>query len=371
VSEPLDIIRDKLEVIRDEGYESVFMKDAARLIGQKRDRIVHLDFDDGYLDNWVHIFPLLTELNLKGTVYVTAEFVDPRDIKREQRPLLERAHDPLGCCAGFLSYGEMREMEASGLVEIQSHALTHNWYFKGPEIVDFWHPGAATEHMGPVWMLWNSFPDRKPFYLTEAAELEKRIPYGTPIYEHGKSLETVIYRPDEDELEERLIELAASKTPDFYSRDGWRREFKEIVDQYRGEQGLRGEYESADEHDQRIATELSESKRRLEEGLGHPIEGICWPGGGVTEEVLERAKEIGYRYFTLPSAWRGSEATGYLAEMIPRIGSLSRIVLKGRDLGYPSRSEFRYHLRHRNGYGWAKYMLLYSKMKRLLFGPRD
>ena len=244
VSDPLDIIRDKFEVIRDEGYESILMREAARHRGQKRDNLVHLNFDDGYLDNWIHIFPLLEMYGLKATIYVTAEFVDPRDAVRERRISFDRKHDAAACCAGFLSYREMREMEARGRVEIQSHSLTHTWYSKGPEIVDFWRPGVATRAMGPVWMLWNRFPDRKPFYLTEAAELEKRIPYGTPIYEHGKSLETSRYFPDEAELENRLIDLARSKETGFYKKGGWRDEFVEIVREYRETHGIKGRHES-------------------------------------------------------------------------------------------------------------------------------
>lgn len=371
ISEPLDIIRDKFEVIKEDGYKSIFMREAAAHMGQKRDRLVHLNFDDGYLDNWVHIFPLLMKYDLKATIYVTAEFVDPRDIVREQRISFEREHDPVNCCAGFLSYSEMREMEATGLVEIQSHSLTHTWYFKGPEIVDFWHPGAATRPMGPVWMLWNNVPEQKPFYLTEAAELEKRIPYGTPIYEHGKSLETLKFFPDEGELEDKLIDLAGSKNIDFYSNDSWRDEFHGVVREYHKEYDATGKYESREEYNERITIELSESKRRLEEGLGHPIDGICWPGGGITEDVTQMAKRSGYRYFTLPSAMRSRKGNGYFGEMIPRIGSLPRIAIKKRDLGYPSKSDFRYHLKHHNGYRLARCMLLNNKIKKLLFGSRD
>ena len=370
VSEPLDIIRDKLEVIHKEGYESLFMREAAEHIGQKRDRLVHLNFDDGYLDNWIHIFPLLEEYHLKATIYVTAEFVDPRDIVKERRISFDREHDPSECCAGFLSYVEMREMEASGLIEIQSHSLTHTWYFKGPEIVDFWHPGAATDPMGPVWMLWNAFPERKPFYLTEAAELEKRIPYGTPIYEHGKSLETLRYFPDEEELKSRLIKLAASQDGELFRRQGWRDELHRIVSEYRRDYGTIGEYESGEAYNERVTVELSESKRRIEEGLGHSINGICWPGGGVTENVVQIAKKAGYRHFTLPSAWRNAPDNRYFIEMIPRIGSLERITLKGKDLGYPSKSNFMHHMRYHNGYSSAKMLLNLDKIRKLLFSKR-
>ena len=36
-----------------------------------------LTFDDGYLDNWVFAYPLLEKYNLRGTIFVNPEFVDP------------------------------------------------------------------------------------------------------------------------------------------------------------------------------------------------------------------------------------------------------------------------------------------------------
>ncbi len=366
ISDPLDIIRTKLEVIRDEGYRTITMSEAVENIGKKRDGLIHLCFDDGYLDNWVHVYPILKEFGLKATIFMTTEFIDPGNIIRERKDLMERSHDPVGCCAGFLSFHEMKEMESSGHVEIHSHALTHTWYFKGPRIVDFWHPGSATEAMGPIWMIWNRFPEKKPFYLVEASRLEKEISYGTPVYEHGKALETTRYFPDEKTLEQRLIDHVASRPSVFFDRPGWNAELKAIVGEYRKEANETGRYESKEEHEERIRYELTESKRLLEEGLGHEIPGLCLPGGGVTKDAITVAREAGYRYFTLPSKLRDSTDSDLVRGMIPRISSLPRVYLKGKDLGYPSKSDFRNHLRMNNGYSSAKLPFTLGKLKKLM-----
>lgn len=366
ISDPLDIIRDKLEVVRDEGYRTISMHEATASIGRRHDDLVHLNFDDGYLDNWVHVFPILRELDQKATVYMTTDFVDPRDVIRDQKNISTRDHDPVDCCAGFLSYREMRDMESSGLVEIQSHALTHTWYFKGPRIVDFWHPGSATEAMGPVWMLWNRFPEKKPFYLVEANELERKIPYGTPVYEHGKSLETLRFFPDDGPLDDRLVDHAATRNEEFFLTPGWRSELNRVVDDYRKEYNTKGDYESAEDHNARVRHELTESKRLLEKGLGHEVDGLCLPGGGVTEEVLTEAREAGYRNFTLPSKLRNRSDIELIKGMIPRIGNLPIVTLKRRNLGYPSRSDFRYHMRLNNGYSSAKLLFDLNRLKKIL-----
>jgi hypothetical protein len=261
----------------------------------------------------------------------------------------------------------MREMESSGLVEIQSHAMTHTWYFKGPEVVDFWHPGAATESLGPVWLVWNRFPERKPFYLLEAMELEKKIPYGTPIYEHGKSLETLRFYPQEKELEAELTDLAGSGRESWFSRPDWRNTFNEVVSEYRERNGISGEHESTRERNARVKLELRQSKIRLEEGLGHEIEGLCLPGGGATERVFEIAEETGYKYFTMPGKWRGRRDIPSYGKMISRIGSLSRVELKGRDLGYPSKRDFKYHIKKNNGYRLGKILFDINRIGKLIW----
>ena len=47
-------------------------------------RSVVLTFDDGYLDNWIYVAPLLEQYGMKGVVYVTPEFVEPTGACRPQ-----------------------------------------------------------------------------------------------------------------------------------------------------------------------------------------------------------------------------------------------------------------------------------------------
>lgn len=362
ISEPIRVMASKMRQISKDGYESVFMAEAQSVEFKKSKKYIHINFDDGYLDNWVHLFPILTELKLKTTIYISSDFIDPRDIVRKQVDKLEHisgnAHH---CCAGFLSFKEMRLMESSGLVEIQSHAKSHTWYFKGSKIVDFWRPGSATQKGGPVWMLWNAFPEEKPYYLTKAAELEHKIPYGTPIYEHGKSLETTRFFPEDIILQEKLIARVASEK-DFFNHKDWKNILNSIVDL---ESDIKGEFESESDYLKRVEVELKDSKAIIEEGLGHEIKGVCWPGGGVKEKVVEIAKKLGYSYFTLPSKWKRSPNNLY-SEMIPRIGPLSRLTFKGRDIGEPSALDFSLYLKSHNGNKLAKWGFFVKRLIKFL-----
>lgn len=359
ISENYNCFADKLKKIYLSKYKLLTLEKVSK---QKHSgKTVCLTFDDGYLDNWILVFSLLKKYSLKATIFVNPEFVDPHDIIRPQ-------HDPhimsqnitmrVEQYAGFLSWPEMREMEKSGLVEIQSHALTHTWYFKGPEIVDFWHPGSATEPWGPVWMLWNRFPEFKPYYLTKAAEYENKIPYGTPVYEHGKSLETRRYEPNEPELKAEIIRYTqAHGNADFFKNRNWKMKLDQIVRDYREKVGKKpnGRYETDSEYKDRITFELTESKRIIELNLKKKVEGICWPGGGVSEEVVRISRDVGYKYFTLPSKWKPEQAKGSYGDMIPRISSGPRILWKGRFLGYPTGRQFLWAIESARGSRLAKW----------------
>lgn len=358
ISEPIEVMESKLKAIEEEGYEAIFMGEAHNLRNSKSDNFIHLNFDDGYLDNWVHLFPLLKKYSLKGTIFMTSDFIDKKAIVRTQHSI--DSHYQLGaseCCAGFLSFEEMREMEKSGLIEIQSHAKSHTWYFKGNKIIDFWRPGIATEVGGPVWMLWNKFPEEKQNYLTNAADLETLIPYGTPIYEHGKSLETYKFFPKDEELKKKLIAKVLKKK-NFFENIHWRIELEAIVADF-GE--ISGNIETERDFEIRVREELVTSKRILEEGLKHTIDGICWPGGGIDKKVVQIAEEVGYKYFTLPSKWKKAPDVLF-SKMIPRIGPLANVYFNGYVLGRPSKKDFKLYLRMHNGEVKAKLMFLIKRL---------
>lgn len=346
---PIHDFAECMVALQRKRYGSVFFKDhiPGQLHGRRE---VVLTFDDGYLDNWVHVHPILQACGLKGTVFVNPDFADPREIVRPQsndlgelriRPKVV-LHQSDECCAGFLSWPEMRAMEASGCMDIQSHSLTHTWYPKGPQVVDFWRPGSATDPAGHVWMLWNRFPERKPLYLTECLAMEAEIPYGTPIYENGKALVTRRYFPS-DELDRILPDFVHEHGGiELFQHSGWRERLFKVLDTARAgiQQGSLGRFETEDEYWLRVRYELSESKRILEERLGKRVNSICWPGGGVNEQVVGLAREIGYERFTLPSAWAQARSQGEFVDLSPRMGAGMQLLVGGKCVGKRTPTEF-------------------------------
>lgn len=89
------------------GYHVVRLADlAAFLAGGKAlpRRSVVLTFDDGYESVHRHAFPVLRKLGLPATVFVYTDFLGGGDA---------------------LTWAQLQEMQASGLVDVQSHSKSH------------------------------------------------------------------------------------------------------------------------------------------------------------------------------------------------------------------------------------------------------
>ena len=63
-----------------------------------------MSFDDGYIDNYTEVFPIIKEYNVKITIFMISNYVG---------------------CPEYMTEDMLKEMSASGLVSIQSHTATH------------------------------------------------------------------------------------------------------------------------------------------------------------------------------------------------------------------------------------------------------
>lgn len=327
---PWQTFEDQVAFLSAKGYTAITLGELCDYRfgrGTLPPRPVLFTFDDGYLDNWVYAVPILRKYGFRGTVFVNPDFVDPAPVCRPNLDDLWSGRSSLAELPiyGFLSWAEMRAMEGTGVMEVQSHAMTHTWYPSGPGIVDFRHPG--DEH---VWMEWNEAPERKWDYLRP--EVASSARWGEPVYEHRKSLAGPRFFPD-SRLADHLAGYVAAAGRDFFSRPGWRDELKAEAGRYRENNRLDERTESDAEYRARLRWELGESQRIIGEQLGKKVEFLCWPGGGYTPEAVEIAREL-YRASTLASRDPGEpgiDGAGHLR--IRRFGV--PCLEKGRRYRYP------------------------------------
>lgn len=293
------VFEDHLRWLVKTGYQTVDLDELYRHVAGEQllpPRSVVLTFDDGYLDNWTYVAPLLRKYGCKGTVFVNPDFVDPRETLR---PTLEdvwagKASEDKLPIRGFMSWPELRYLTEHGPLCIEAHAMTHTWYPTGPKIVDFHHPDD-----GYYWLNWNSFPETKPFYLK--VPQKSAILLGTPIYEHQKSLAARKYFPDPAE-EKVLSDFVRGQGGRIFFKDQrWREKLQDKVRKIHQSGIPLGRYETEEEQIVRYRFELAECKNILSGKLGRKIEFMCWPGGGYNEISRSLALEY-YKAVTLGSA---------------------------------------------------------------------
>lgn len=260
---------------------------AGKIVGPPRPLVITID--DGYLDNWMWAYPLLKKYQAPATIFVSPEFMDPNPVVR---PNLEDVwegrvdREELGV-NGYLSWEEMRIMEASGVIDIQSHTMTHAKYFVSDQLVGFHHPGADA-----LYPITNIYPQEKPFCLSNPS-FEQLLPYGTPFFEERSS---VIARRVEINpgFTEACVEALQGYDFGNYRFDEAFAIVRPLYEQYRKAGNLIAAVESEDHYRERLRYEIVTSKGLIERELDKVVEFMCWPHGDNNETAHELAMEAGY-----------------------------------------------------------------------------
>ncbi len=100
--------RSQLQYLRDNGFTVISFADFADFVEGKAPiprKPVILSMDDGYKSVYQVAYPVLKEFGYKATVFVYTEFIG---------------------APAALNWAEMKEMVASGLIDIQPHSKTHS-----------------------------------------------------------------------------------------------------------------------------------------------------------------------------------------------------------------------------------------------------
>lgn len=326
LSLPVERFLRNLEAASRRGYRTVTLQqlyDHKASGAELPEKPLVITFDDGFMDNWVFAHPVLERLGMCATVFPTVDFIGEGPPRKRWPPGDASALNGFTAedCSGSLRWSELELMKDSGVFDVQSHTMTHGRVFCGPAVEDFVRTGRD-----PLWLRWNIHPRGKPFLLEGGDGYE--APVGYPVLENGRALGVIRFIPDPEPLAELVKYVAGNGGPAFFNRHGWRERLLEMV----AKGGVfPGRFETPDEHRERVAWELSESRRKLEKRLGIQVRFLCWPGGARTATALSLVRECGYLASTCPSSLAGSSRNRQDPGRIVRVGSCSRWSF--RDMG--------------------------------------
>lgn len=328
---PYKTFESHLKWLKLSGYKTIFLDEFYDYklcqVEILKNSIV-LTFDDGYLDNWVFAYPLLKKYGLKGTIFVNLDCLDPRlgvrknfeDVWNGNCSIDDLVSD------GFLSWDELKIMQDSGSMDIQSHTMSHDWYFSDSAIVDFHHPGDEY-----AWLAWNEKPERRHLYISE--DQSQFVPYGYPVYEYGRALGVRRYFEDQALSAELAEFVAENGGPKFFEHDNWRDRLFKVANEYKKTHILKDRFETDAELEERVYYEIAGSKEILEKKLNKSVDFLCWPGGAFTNQCVTLAKKVGYKAVTLPSRLKNNPKQND-PFWIKRTGAAYRFIWKGRFICY-------------------------------------
>lgn len=127
-----EIFEGQMQTLLSDGFRNVSLDEVVQHVQGKQPcagKAFAVTFDDGYLDNWTHAFPVLQRLQLKATMYLVTKRVESQaDLRTAEsvRDTRRGERDP----GGFLSWQEAVAMASSGLVTFGSHTHSHREWIR-------------------------------------------------------------------------------------------------------------------------------------------------------------------------------------------------------------------------------------------------
>lgn len=290
--------RQHLKYLRNNGFKLVNLSAIWKLACEGKManyKYAVITFDDGFLDNWLIVPQILEEFQASGTVFVNPDFTEDGFV---------RAAKDVPCEWGNLNYSEMKELEKKGVLDIQSHTMTHNFEFCSNKVIDFY---TSQKFKNYYWLAWKLFPHEKPNWCRRIEHLKQLIPQGYPIFEYDRAITVRRFSPSDEFIDYAVRNFSAS-LPDYVN----------LLDEYNN----KGQFENKQQWKQRVEYELGQSKKLLEQKLQKQVNFVCFPGGAYNDEVLQIAERAGYKAYMISSR----KKTGNNYEHFKKAGKSSAIM---------------------------------------------
>ncbi len=314
-----ELFEAQLKYLKEEGFESISKEALAEYMqtGKKSfKKGVVITFDDGYLDTWVYAYPLLKKYGFKAILFLVTWTVEEDEfvgfnlddyyagkITREKLPSCEATMVEDGGVIRKqerrLCWMEVRQMEESGVIDVQPHSKFHRKIYSSEQYNDFNRP----RRFNSAWSMLNG---------------DER--FGTPNFERKPELANRKFTAFGDLRDELAEYVRQNGYLNFFNRHNWKEALERIVEAYKKRKGVQtiGNWESDEQMKQRIRMELEVSRGEIGWEVKKRCEAFSWPWGAYNELSLQIAKEVGFKY--LFTTKPGSNSPGDSVYEIKRFG---------------------------------------------------
>lgn len=278
----------QLEFLRTNGYRTLSLEEfldlSTRKSGAHGERCVLLTFDDARLNFHEVALPILRASRAHATLFAPALWMGPARPAGDER---------------FMTWGQLRECVASGVVDVASHAHRHALVFESDRLAGFATPGLLERYHIYDW----------PMRQETGAERLGRPAPGTPLYGATPLLAARRRYLESAPLREACLELIerGGGAAEFFSRPDC---YSRLIHLHRSRAAsLRGRFASEEELAALVASEFELSRAAFLEHLGFAPTAFAYPWSLGSELSLRMARRFGIRLvFGAASDYRRARA---------------------------------------------------------------
>jgi len=145
-----ELFQSQLEMLSSRGYSTISISELIGFLSGKplaAEKPLLLSFDDGYVDFYFYVYPLLEKLKMNAVVFLVTDWMNENSGAESRSRIaseLENVKADQGIKSAlqgdrrlFLSWGMAQEMAKSGLVEFGSHSMSHKIGFRSSRVKKF------------------------------------------------------------------------------------------------------------------------------------------------------------------------------------------------------------------------------------------